>query len=226
MRPMKAKTLLAIVVALVACLNKGYAQDQPKTEDKLSVMKEIEGIQELEPSLWERVSHVEAHSVCFGYASYGLPWSLPAMRGGTLGFSYHHLMLGFDFGFGSLIDEAAYDNTDAYNYLKMNSTQGFGFLSVHYYMMKYLSFGIGLGFHSELQKVESIQTENHGNYSIENDKVSFENKGFFGLRLGAKAYIPISERLSLYLSGDYDIMPSDTRKSRLDLGLGLKVAID
>ena len=219
---------MCAILVLVVGLMKGYAQTNLPADDKISVMNEIERIPERSDFMewWKNAREVENVSLHFGYSSYGAPWGSPALHGVALGASLRHVMVNLDLGLGSLIDEAAYDNTNAYDYLTANSKQSFGFLSVHYYMIKYLSFGVGLGFHSELQKVASTETGVYNSYSIQNDKVSFENKGFFGLRFGAKAYIPVSDRVSIYLSGDYDVMPSSNRKSKLDLGVGVKITID
>lgn len=225
---MKTKTALAAILILLISI-KGYSQDNPKTDDKNSVMNEIENIKPEPCSLqkwWDESKEVEYSSLFFGYISYGVPWGTPVLHGGTLGLSLNHVMINLDLGMGSLIDESAYDNLNEYKYLKANSTQSFGFLSVHYYMIKYLSFGIGLGYHSELQKISSSSIETHEGYSIETDKIAFENKGFFGLRFGARAYIPVSDKLSFYLSCNYEVMPSNVRKSKLDLGIGLKIALE
>ena len=204
-------------------LFKVYAQSNPIIDNKIVVMKEIERITEIhEPIKWG----IEEKSLYFGYSSYGIPWIKTALHGVSLGISYNHLMVDVDFGFGSLIKENAYDNTEAFDYLKSHSTQGFAFLSAQYYPIKYFSFGAGLGFHTELQKEISSQTSHQDHYSIETDKITFNNKGYFGLRLKAAIYLPVTHMVSIYLSTSYDIMPSDTRKNKLDLGLGLKIAID
>lgn len=224
---MKAKIVIAALLVLAVGLLEGYAQNETSADDKILVMKEIESLPENQGSSfkdwWNESRRVEDISLLFGYASYGVPWGTPSLHGATIGFSKDHFMFALDMGAGSLIDATAYDNTDSYNYLKSNSTQGFGFFSVHYYLIRYLSLGVGLGFHSELQKISSVQTGAYDGYSIVNYKVRFENKEFFGFRVGAKAYIPVSDMLSFYLSGDYDVMPSSARKSKLDLGIGFKI---
>lgn len=224
MNAMKAKIVLSAILVMAIGLSKGYSQYQPINDDKVLIMKEIENFHKV--TGWEKARKVEDCSLFLGYTSYGAPWGASAMHGGTLGASFEHVMVGLDFGFGSMIDETAYDNSEAHDYLKANSTQGFGLLSLHYYMIKYLSFGVGLGVHSELQKVESSQIEPHDSYSIENDKISFENKWLFSIRLGARVYIPVSRKLSIYLSGNYDIVPSGTRKTNFGLGIGLKINME
>ena len=224
MNTMKAKIALSVILVIAIGLSKGYSQHQPTIDDKESIMKEIENLHEV--TGWEKARKVEECSIFLGYTSYGAPWGASAMHGGILGASFKHVMVGLDFGFGSMIDETAYDNSGAFDYLKANSTQCFGLLSVHYYMIKYLSFGVGLGTHTELQKVESVQIDPHDGYSIETDRISFENKWLFCVRLGARAYIPVPSKVSIYLSGNYDIVPKGTRKSNFGLGVGLKINME
>lgn len=219
---------MCAILVLVVGLMKGYAQTNPPTDDKISVMHEIESLPERSDfkEWWTKALDVEDHSLLFGYSSYGAPWKASTLHGVALGASIKHVMINLDLGIGSLVDEAAYDNSNAYDYLTVNSKQSFAFASVHYYMIRYLSFGIGAGVHTELLKVASTDTEVHNSYSIQNDKVSFVNDVSFGLRFGAKAYIPVSDKVSIYLSSDYDVMPSSNRKSKLDLGVGVKITID
>lgn len=228
---MKTKIVLASLLILAIGMSKGFSQNNPTSDDKIMVMKEIEEIREIQGStcwqrFWKEATEIEELSFYFGYSSYGIPWMTPALHGGTLGFYNNHFMIDADFGVGSLIDENTYDNSTAFEYLKSHSTQGFAFLSAQYYPIKYLSFGAGLGFHTELQKDASAQTSQQNQSTIETDKISFVNKPYFGLRLKVAIYVPVSDKVSIYLSTGYDVMPSDSRKNKLDMGLGLKIAID
>lgn len=228
---MKTKIVLAFLLIMAIGLSNAFSQSNPTIDDKITVMKEIEGIREIQgPTCWQRfwkdAIEIEKTSIYFGYSSYGIPWKTPVLHGGTLGLSIHHFMFDADFGFGTLIEENAYDNATAYDYLKSHSAQGYAFLSVQYHPIKYLSFGAGLGLHTELQKDASIQTSQHSQSSVETDKISFINKSYFGLRLKAAIYVPVSDKVSIYLSTGYDVMPSNSRKNKIDMGLGLKMSID
>ena len=228
---MKTKIVLVSTLIMTIGLSKGFSQNNPTIDDKITVMKEIEEIREIQGTtcwqrFWKEATEIEELSFYFGYSSYGIPWMTPALHGGTLGLYNNHFMVDVDFGFGSLIGENAYDNSMAFEYLKSHSTQGFAFLSAQYYPIKYLSFGAGLGLLTELQKDVSIQTSQQILNSIETDKISFINKSYFGFRLKIAIYIPVPDKVSIYLSTGYDVMPSDTRKNKLDFGLGLKIAMD
>ena len=229
---MKSKAIIIFSAILFFYHLNCFAQDYPKNDDKLSVMNDIEkNNDESGPNRikewWNKQRKVEDLSFCFGYVTYGVPWGVQALHGVTIGGSLYHVMCEIDYGLGSMIDEKAYDNNDAFNVLKEKSTQSFISSCIQYYPIKSFSFGIGLRVHQELEKLttSSITTNSNG-YSIETDKTSFENNGFVDIRLVAKVYLPISsDKVSLYLSSGYDITPKNTIKNKFELGLGVKIIV-
>ena len=226
---MKIITKILLFVIFVFYQFNSFAQDYPKVDDKISVMNDIEKIiDDSNPSSikkwWTKQRDVEDFSFCIGYVSCGVPWGIQALHGGSIGISRDHFLYEIDFGLGSMIDENAYDNNVVFDVLKEKSTQGFVSSSLQYYPIKIFSVGFGFRVHQELEKSYiSYTTPSSSGYSIETDKTSFENNGFVDIRLVARVYLPISDKVSLYFSSGCDITPKNTRKNKLELGLGIKI---
>ena len=130
MNAMRVKIVLSAVLVMVVGVFQGYSQHHPTSDDKVLIMQEIENLSEANgrkpfKEWWKEARKVENFSLLLGYSSYGAPWGSDALHGGTLGVSNNHFMMSFDFGFGSMIDETAYNNSEAYDYLKAKSTQSF-----------------------------------------------------------------------------------------------------